>query len=88
LHLFYVGDEAISTTRHSLDVLITVFALAQRFSQEGNIDRKIVLFHDRVGPNNLNQLISFDDLTAVFHECYERLERFKRKLNGFSIMKQ
>ena len=65
----HVRDETVTAFRNGLDVLDFAGSVLENPAEDGNIPCKATFLYEAVRPNQLNQLVLFDDAPAVGYEC-------------------
>src|ERR1041384_2844200 len=88
LYLPHVRDKTVAAPRYRLYVPPAGAPLAQRLSEHKNILREVSLFDMRIGPDRPHQLVFTDDVSVVFDEGEEHLERLRHQRHWHPIARQ
>ena len=60
-------------------------ASSQRLAHLGDAVRQRDLFHEAIGPNPFQKGIFFEEMTLVFNQQQECVERFRRQGNRLGL---
>ncbi len=91
LLLIYCADitvEAKSVPANGLDVCVSVVTVTQSLSQHRDVMIQVALFHKRVWPELLDQIVFLQYAPAVLHQHDQRVESLRRERNGLAIAQQ
>ena len=80
------AGEAVSISRKGFNPLGTLSS--QRLTQSRNLERKIRVFDERVGPQRRHELFFRKYPPAAFHQKQEKVEGFRRQGEMFAIAGQ
>ena len=83
----HILGQAVSPAGHGDDIPI-LCRLTERFSKHEDIAAEVGLFHKRVGPDHLHQLVFGDYLFAVANQNQKDLKRLWRQRNWLSATQQ
>src|SRR5262249_49785332 len=81
-------NKPVSTFRDSLDILLSAWSFAQRFTDGGNVNRQVRLFDEAVRPDLPHQLILHYQAAIAAAEGQQDLKRFWRQGYRLTVAKQ
>jgi hypothetical protein len=77
--------ELVSTARNGDDYVVVVRTEPKSLSKNGDSLNEIVLLHDRIGPNPLQELVLLDDSRTFLNQDQQHVEGLARQRNHLAI---
>src|SRR5262245_44302089 len=81
-------DKAVATTRNCLDIVLTVRAFTESFSEQVDVLCEIAFFDHTVGPDELYQLFLLQHLSTVLNQRNQRVYGLGRQRQRLAIAQE